>query len=209
MNKKILSDAQYNLLMNHYMQTNYKHYLVLTLCARLGLRIGEACSLQKWQVDDSRMRLTTIVKKPHRKVWTIPIPEDLFYTMKAWESDLTRKNYVVKDYYFVSRRKNPKLAHIDPITVDQVYIRNLKKLGIYEYYVDKAGKKRCKHRIHDLRARFCTKLLDSNPDLPMREARFMTRHSSTKVLEAVYWHYSKAKIIDKLQEVVNRPTFEV
>lgn len=182
-------------------QPEYRKYLLaIQLAERLGLRNSEIRKLNLSNFDFDDCLLNFYAEKTRRE-------EQLYLNegikslvndyIKEFEADIKRH----KGFLFFSAPKTGRKGqehYVSKVSIDNAWKRILKRAGLHKLaFVDERGCKRVRYRLHDLRAKFCTDLLEKG--YPLDKVMKCSRHKNPITLTT---YYDRRKALDIQKELL-------
>lgn len=177
-----------------------KYPLMIQLCYNLGLRNSECCKININDINFKQHVLNVFATKTQRQE-SLYINNATFTKLTEYIANHEEKILKYDGYLFYTAR-NPRL-HIRTQTFHRIWRIILKKSGLDdEIYIDGKGHPRQKIRIHDLRAKFCTDLLDNHS---MDKVMKCSRHKDAGILIKYYDRRNKHKVQTEIMEDLGKP----
>jgi len=174
----------------------FRDYVIIKLCAYLGLRISECLSIKEERINFKKRILTIPAELTKTRTEQSVYLHDMAY--KVIQEYIKKYSHKFRQgYLFYSTTQNS--YHLKSQGFSRlVRDKYLKLAGLDEIvYTDLRGGKRRRLRLHALRAYFCTKVFRENPNKRLNEIALVTRHKSLDVLNQ---HYLKINSIDQQKE---------
>lgn len=178
----------------------FRDYVIIRLCAYLGLRISECLSIKEERIDfKKRILIIPAELTKTRTEQTVYLHDKAYYLLKDYIKK--NKHRFRQGYLFYSTTQNSYHLKRQGFgrKVREIY---LKLAGLDEVIdTDLGGNKRRRLRVHALRAYFCTKVFRENPDKRLNDIALVTRHKS---LDTLNQHYIKINSIDQQKECMEK-----
>lgn len=211
MNKRNTGNKYKDGVHNYHAKGWEKYYVMVSLCHYLGLRNGEACSLNINDIDFEKKQIMIQSYNNKCKRQEGLYANDHILSLLKWYIERHKHNFVRGFLFYPNGgRKSAHRPYIHQVTFDYAWRQIIKDAGLWKLnYVDARGRKQPKHRLHDLRAKFCTDLLDKGytPDKVSK----CSRHKNIGVLLSIYDRRNKGVIQKELMDdhkPIMPPTFK-